>query len=137
MDSDKSYGTAAELKSKVIFTRKMMDARMITLQMEVDSLAVAEVAAKNAEHRLDAFYYKYPGIDERDVMCAEQDEVTMDALNARDVVIEAELRRAAAELDYLLLQGWNEQFKLRLNQAYVDPMEAEFQQLRDDVGAGE
>jgi hypothetical protein len=140
MDIDNSYGTAAELESKVYFTKRMMDARMIMLQIEVGNLTAALVERGKAECRLNDFYDKYPGVDERDVMCAEQDVVSMDALNARDRVIQAELRRAAAELDYLLLEGWNDQFKLRLKlavEAQVDPMEAEFQQLRDDVGAGE
>jgi len=57
--------------------------------------------------------------------------------------IELSIRRAAAELDYLLREGWHDQYKDLLSEAVeeekagMDPMEAEFQQLRDDAGVGE
>jgi hypothetical protein len=54
--------------------------------------------------------------------------------------IDLKIRATAAEMDYLLLEGWHDQYRAKLEEATLalgDPMEAEFQEMRDDVGAGE
>lgn len=62
----------------------------------------------------------------------------LDQAATEEQKIDLTIRRAAAELDYLLLEGWHDEFRARMDEVTeADPMEAEFQALRDDVGAGE
>ena len=59
---------------------------------------------------------------------------------SKEQELDLKIRSTAAELAYLLLEGWHDEYRVKLEEATLalgDPMEAEFQQLRDDVGAGE